>query len=296
MLRCPICIPAPTSHKNTKYKLFAAFLRIAGRYTLRMQVYVELALAENFCMDFVLLFCAKLLCKNACGYRRIALSSALGACFAVLFPLMRLAGVWAVAVKVLSGLALAAACGRFSRFRQYAAFAAVFFALSFALGGAVFAIFSLAGWDVQAGQGYMISSVPVGIPLFLALMLAVACRAVALKIRKRAGGTVHCVLCLGDRQAEADGFFDSGNSVYFGGEPVTIVPAHVAAVLTDVSALSQSVKIHTVTGSSKIKIFTADKIVIYNGEKQHTIKYAKIGISPRPIVRAVLHPDLAADD
>ena len=43
-----------------------------------------------------------------------------------------------------------------------------------------------------------------------------------------------------------------------------------------------------------MKIFTADKIEIYNGEKLHTINCVKIGISPNGISRAVLHPDLMA--
>ena len=70
-----------------------------------MQVYVEFALAENFCMDFTLLACSKYITKNLCSYRRIALGSALGAIFAVVFPLFALTGFWSVAVKILLGLA-----------------------------------------------------------------------------------------------------------------------------------------------------------------------------------------------
>ena len=86
-------------------------------YTFTMQVYVELAIAENFCMDFTLLACSKFITKNICSYRRIALGSALGACFAVVFPLFGLSGAWAVAVKIASGLALAAVSGRFTSFK-----------------------------------------------------------------------------------------------------------------------------------------------------------------------------------
>ena len=32
-------------------------------YTFTMQVYVELAIAENFCMDFTLLACSKFITK-----------------------------------------------------------------------------------------------------------------------------------------------------------------------------------------------------------------------------------------
>ena len=66
-----------------------------------MQVYVELALLENFCMDFTLLYCAKLVCKNRASFWRVAFAAAIGACFAVVFPLFKLKGVWAVTVKLI---------------------------------------------------------------------------------------------------------------------------------------------------------------------------------------------------
>ena len=50
-----------------------------------MQVYVELALLENFCMDFTLLYCAKLVAKNRAHILRLVIASVFGACFAVVF-------------------------------------------------------------------------------------------------------------------------------------------------------------------------------------------------------------------
>lgn len=261
-----------------------------------MQVYVELALAENFCMDFTLLTCAKFVCKNMCSYRRMAVGAALGACFAVVFPLFGLTGAWAVAVKIASGLALAAISGRFSRFKDYLKYFVAFLVLSFLLGGALIAIFSLAGQSYLPAQGYMLSSVPVGIPMFFALVLALACRAAAKKfISRRAKNTVRCVIYRGERKVEQYGFFDSGNRVYASGCPVSVISAAAAAYLVDSGELKESVKVRTVTGEKCIKIFTADKIEIYNGEGAHTIKCVKIGISPRGISRAVLHPDLAEE-
>ncbi|MDE7330458.1 MAG: sigma-E processing peptidase SpoIIGA, partial [Clostridia bacterium] len=59
-----------------------------------MQVYIELAVLENFCMDFTLLYSAKLASKNSAHILRIALGSALGACFAVVFPLLNIGTGW----------------------------------------------------------------------------------------------------------------------------------------------------------------------------------------------------------
>lgn len=262
-----------------------------------MQVYIEYALAENFCMDFCLLACAKFTVKNICTYRRIALASALGACFAVIYPLLPIDGVLSVAVKIISGLALAALAGRFQKFSAFAKFAAAFLGYGFALGGALIAIFSLAGAEYSAGQGYILSSVPVGIPLFALLMLVLLSKYIARRLFSRArGAPVRCVVVVGDRQAELEGFFDSGNRVYSNGAPVTVIPSSAAGRLVDISSLTRSVKVHTVAGSGRMKIFTADKLLIYNGQNVHTINCVKIGVSPRAISRAVLHPDLSEDE
>ena len=262
-----------------------------------MQVYVELALAENFCMDFTLLACAKFICKNRCGYRRIAFASLLGACFAVAFPLFGLKGAPAVAVKLLSGIALAAVAGRFSRFKQYLKFAAVFLAVSFLSGGAMVALFSLAGWEYSSGGGFLISSVPVGIPLFISLVLALSVKAVANRVTaRRCRADVECEIFVGQKSVRVGGFFDSGNRVYSGGCPVSVIPLAAACALVDVPALREQVGVSTVAGSKRMKIFIADKMVIYNGAEAHTINCVKIGISPRHIARAVLHPDLAEEE
>ncbi len=258
-----------------------------------MQVYVELALAENFCMDFTLLSCAKLLVKAPCGYRRIAVASAFGACFAVLFPLLPLTGALAVAVKMLSGLALAAVACRPAGIKPYLKFAAAFFGVSLLAGGAVFALFSLAGWDLAEGGGYIVSSVPVGIPALAVFLLAAGCRALSRRLAARAAGAVSCAVFLHGRCVKLPAFFDSGNRVYSGGVPVSVISPQAAEKLAREEEAGERVTVRTVAGSRTLKVFTADKIEIYTADGVHTIKCVKIGISPQPIARAVLHPDLA---
>ena len=257
-----------------------------------MQVYVELALLENFCMDFTLLYCAKLVCKNRASFWRVAFAAAIGACFAVVFPLFKLKGVWAVTVKLISGAAICALAGKFKGFKAYFKLTGVFCAFTFVLGGAMIAIFSLAGLEYTGGTGYTLSSVPIGIPLFGALILIICARKIAKKLKKADKTTVNCRIFSGGKSVELSGFFDSGNSVYSSGRPVSVIPLTAALKIVDESLLNEEVKIHTVAGSKKIKIFTADKIEIYSGEKTETVKDVKIGISPRPVGGAVLHPDL----
>lgn len=263
---------------------------------IAMQVYVELALAENFCMDFTLLVCARYASKNRCSYKRVALASLLGACFAVLFPLTGIGGFWATAIKIAAGLLLCAVCAGFKKPAVLLKFALFFTAFTFLLGGALIALFSFFEVEYEEGGGFILSKIPIGIPLFFGLMLLTAVKKIARKfISKNAKIEVRCNIYMGESMIELNGFFDSGNKVFYKGQPVSVISEENAKKIIDVSCITEGVKIHTVAGSKSIKIFTADKIVIYNGEVAHTIEHVKIGISPAPVAGAVLHPDLSED-
>lgn len=260
-----------------------------------MQVYVEYAVLENFCMDFTLLTAAKLATKNPASYFRIGISSALGACFAVCFPLLNLSGGWAIAVKLLAGLALAGIGGKFSSFKGYAKFALAFTAITFVAGGALIAVFSLADISYGDGGGYLISSVPVGIPLFAAVCIALIVKKIASKALVRRANDAKCKIYLNGKCAVCRGFYDSGNKVYMGGAPVTVAPKHIALQLIDGGGIKNFAYIHTVAGESKIPVFTADKIEIDDGKSLNVKRGVLIGVSPRHINKIVLHPDLSEE-
>lgn len=260
-----------------------------------MQVYIELALIENFCMDFTLLYCAKLICKNPAHIWRIIIASVLGACFAVVFPLLNIGGAWAAVIKIISGLIICLLGGKFKSLKAYLKMTAIFTGFTFVLGGALIAIFTLAGWEYGKGGGYLISSVPIGIPLFGGLMLIILARKLAARLKKTDKTEVGCQIFLDGKSVKLSGFFDSGNKVYHLGQPVSVIPLLDAIKIIDAEGIKDSVKIHTVAGSKKIKIFTADKIEIYRGDKTDAIERVIIGISPRALGGAVLHPDLLED-
>lgn len=262
--------------------------------TATMKVYIELSLAENFCADFCLLFAAKAVTKNPAGYFRISAAAALGACFAVAFPLFGAGGALAVVIKILAGGGLCAVAGRFSRFNGYLKFTAAFFAFTFAVGGALIGIFTLANVNYAEGGGFILSPVPVGLPTFALLLLALAARAVAKKYSaSRAKISVVCRIFLGQSCVSVPAFFDGGNRVFYRGAPVSVIPESSARKLTDVKSIKTFTEIHTVAGSRKIAVFTADKMEIDDGKQVKTINCVKLGVSPNKIARAVLHPDIA---
>ncbi len=260
-----------------------------------MQVYVELAAAENFCMDFTLLYAAKKLTKNRGKTLYLAFGAAVGAAFAVLFPLLGLKGFWAVAVKVVSGFAICLISGKFPSVKSYLKFGGAFFALSALLGGALIGIFWLCGADYVAGGGYVLSSVPVGIPLFGGLILIIGAKRLALRLSKASKKEVKCRIYAGECSVEGLGFYDSGNKVYLRGAPVSVIPAGAFEKLQAGARINGGVKIHTVAGSKVMRVFTADKLEIDDGEKVKILSGVVFGVSPHKIARIVLHPDLTEE-
>lgn len=259
-----------------------------------MQVYVEYALIENFCMDLSLLYCAKAITKNPCKNLRLVLASALGAGFAVAFPLMRLTGVWAIVVKIAFGAVMCLIAGRFSKIRGYLKFTAVFTASTFVLGGGLIAIFSLLKVDYEQSGGIILSSVPIGIPFLAAVILCIICKKVVAKVlAKRVEGQFSCSIVKDGKSAECTAFYDSGNKVYLGGAPVCVVDKSIAEKLVDVQSIKTFVDIHTVAGKAKIAVFCADEVRIDDGKSVATRKNVLFGVSPRRIKKAIMHPNLA---
>ncbi|MGN0806751.1 MAG: sigma-E processing peptidase SpoIIGA [Candidatus Coproplasma sp.] len=257
-----------------------------------MQIYIEFALIENFCMDFALLAAAKAAVKNPASYIRIAIASVLGAAFAVCFPLLSLSGVWAVLVKLESGCLIAALAGKFQSFKGYLRFALAFTAVTFISGGALIAVFSLTGVSYTSGGGYILSSVPVGMPLFAVVCVLIAVKKISAKRAACRVAEVKCKVFLNGKSATCRAFYDSGNKVYFCGAPVCVAPRHVALQLIDCTGIKTFAPIHTVAGEGKLPIFTADKIEIDDGKEIKVINNVLIGVSPKHINKVVLHPDL----
>ena len=257
-----------------------------------MQVYIELAVIENFCMDFTLLYSAKVAVKNRAGMWRIALSSALGTLFAVVFPLFKTGKVVAVILKIVSGIVLCLVAGKWDGIKSFIKFTGAFFIFSAVLAGVLIGLFNLTGWSYEMGQGFLISSVPIGIPMLLSLFLIIGAKKLAERLRKNHKNNVICRIYAGQLLAEVKGFFDSGNKVYIKGSPVCVVPKEVAIKLSEKVRINESVKIHTVAGSKIMNVFTCDRMEVDFGESVKNYKDVKIGVSPQKISMAVLHCDL----
>lgn len=257
-----------------------------------MQVYAELAVIENFCMDFTLLYAAKAVTKNRAQIGRIALASAVGACFAVAFPLLKCGEILSVILKACSGVFICLIAAKRDGIKSYFKFFGAFLLFTAVLSGALLGVFNLAGWSYEKGTGYLVSSVPIGVPLFCALWIVLGAKKLAQRLKKTHKNDVICRIYAGQLSAEVKGFFDSGNKVYIKGAPVCVVPEEVILKIAGKARINESVKIHTVAGSKIMNVFTCDRLEVDYGERVENFKDVKLGVSPQKIDRAVLHCDL----
>ena len=128
-----------------------------------MVVYWEYAFLENALLDGLLLYLALKCVRARVRPAKLLFAAASGGAFAVVFPLLALP-VWAAyVVKFASGVVLVLLAGSGKRAKPYCMTAAVFFALTFAFGGLLTAVYSFFGIETADGTGFYLERAPVAL-------------------------------------------------------------------------------------------------------------------------------------
>lgn len=229
-----------------------------------MVVYIEYAIAENFLLDGLLLYAA-LKCAHAeVSVFRLALASALGAAEGVCFPLVAIPNFCLVLVKLLGGGLLCLTAVKRGKMRTYLAATAIFFALTFLFGGLLNAL----GSPFWGGEGTFPAAFVLGgaaVCLFPILHGAKA----LYRYAKTERSVFPCTLLAGGRKAKMRGFWDTGNCLYFRGEPVCVISAIGALALFSGQAPLGRMKISTVNGSKESPVFRCEEMTIGQTRKKN---------------------------
>ncbi len=226
-----------------------------------MVVYVELAFLENFCIDFLLLLLTAIAMKASPTLWRLLLSAAIGAAFAVLYPLLSLSSLLLNSLKFAVGALLplpVVGRGKWG-------WGIVFFLLfTFLFGGALSAIPSVPPW--------------VRFPLFLALAFLSAVLVARLyRRRARLQYIYDCVAFFGEKRVAVRGFLDSGNFASNRGIPVCFLAVELLYELVGEQMLFEGreggqvcdeMQIFTQAGAKKIPLYLGEIEVEGSGEKK----------------------------
>lgn len=234
-----------------------------------MEVWIELALIENFLLDGVLLFLALKVARVRVSKWRLPLAASLGAAEAVLFPMISLPTAAAYAVKFAGGAILVAVAVGEKRIKPYLAAGGAFFFLTFALGGLLLALYAFTGTDYNVQGGYLVERAPIGLILggtgaFAISVFLLAKRWYRYRTQKR--DTLSCTLSAGGREVHLKGLADSGNLLSFRGEPVCVASAAgIFALFGREAKAAGRIAMNTVSGEKTAPVFALDRLTISLG-------------------------------
>jgi hypothetical protein len=193
-------------------------------YTVVMVVYIEYAFAENFLLDWLLLYLALFTAKNTVKYARLTFTAVVGAVGALVVPSLTLSPVWVYPLKLLGGVFL---CFLANGKRRFWRVCSAFFGYSFAFAGAMFALLS---FQAQAG-GYFLSQTNAMLVVCLGASLTLIFVALVKRLRKQRALYRYiypCKIRYQNREIRADGFLDSGNFALLKGRAVCFLAPDLA--------------------------------------------------------------------
>lgn len=229
-----------------------------------MTVYIEYALLENFLIDGMLLYLAFRAAKAPFKWKKLCFSAFFGAAFALLFPLLSLPFWGSYCLKFAVGFLLCLLTfppiKNKNDVGRYALTCALFFLLSFAFAGVIFAIF---GSFSFSGNGYQMAQTPFVFVLCSALAFLIFIINLVRKIYKKQTIFRHiydCAILFEQRRVAILGFLDSGNLATSKGAPVCFLSPEIAFEIWESSLFSPQgeITIQTLGGEKTLPLFLGD--------------------------------------
>ena len=239
-----------------------------------MTVYIEYAFLENFLFDGALLALALYAAKAPFSWARLLLSAFLGAAFALVFPLLRLPKLLLYFLKIAVGFLLPLlSYGRIKTKKEWGryAFTAVFFlVITFAVGGALTALFA-----------ELFPNVPTFAVVLGFCALAFAALILVKKFRQKRETNAFlydCCIEYGNKSFWVRGFLDSGNTATKNCLPVCFLsPEYVYELYGDEilkggGQVCDEMCISTLGGEKKLTLYKGS--LTLKGKEKQSVYFA----------------------
>jgi stage II sporulation protein GA (sporulation sigma-E factor processing peptidase) len=193
-----------------------------------MDIYVDILLAENILMNYLILWLTSVAVKAHTSRIKRFAASVVGALYALLifFPGYRV--LYSMAMKGLLSFLIIIIAFTPLRFKEFIKQLAVFYLVSFILGGAVLGLFYFTNMGtVTPGGVFLIEGIPwsilVGAGLVTVIIVRI-CLVPLYSFLERKSLYHNLTIRLGDRAAGIVGLLDTGNELY---DPITNYPVIV---------------------------------------------------------------------
>lgn len=224
-----------------------------------MEIYIEYAFLENFLFDGALLCLALYASKTKIKWWKVCISAALGAAFALLFPLLHLPDFLKTALKLAVGAMLCLVVTERLKTRKewgrYALTCIFFYIFSFGFGGVLLGVY---------GSGERVAS-----PLVFLGFGGLSLLSIWLVRKFYERRSVHkriypCKIFHGERCVETQAFLDSGNLAQKDGLPVCFLSPELfyelygEEILEGRGQVCDEMAITTFAGEKRVRLYRGE--------------------------------------
>jgi hypothetical protein len=179
-------------------------------------------------------------------------------------------------------------------FKRYLSACAIFFALTFAMGGITQGLASIFSIDLEKTNSTLIPFF-VGLSGLIVLFAQKLIYKHIVLARRKSRYEEVVVISANGKEVECKAYYDSGNRLYYKNSPTIIIDRSVALQLfaqNEISDIGESAQIDTVTGKKKLPIITLDYLrTQYKKDKVYGVM-AAISDCIRGEYKVVLHCDI----
>lgn len=262
------------------------------RYNLAMQVYIEYVIINNLLINALILTLTLRFLRGKVSRIAVFIASAIGTLYAVFLPLCDVLGLFVFKI-ILALIMVAITVGRCT-FKRYISATAIFFALTFAMGGITqgsAALFDLNLSDTNS------SLVPffVGLAGLIVLFAQKLIYKHVVLARRRSRYEDNIVLCANGKEVLCKAYYDSGNKLYYRNKPTIIIDRSVALELCaqgGLNSLKDSAEIDTVTGKRNLSVLPLDYMRSQGKKERVYGVMAAVSDCIKGEYKVVLHCDL----
>ncbi len=244
-----------------------------------MTIYIEYVLIDNFLIDYMLLKATFFTTGVAVKKGRLFLCAFLGALIALFYPMLEKYFILQTLFKIISGLFIVLLSANFKTGRSFFINTLLFFAYTFITGGAIIGIYNI--FNIDYGKEFSIAI--MFLPVYLLLKGIKEVFSYLYKRKDILSFTVKTEITIYDKKLVLNGFYDTGNGVYDGDNPVIFCSKETFFKLLGDKLLKVKLKkifIKTVSGESgnfavkldSVKIYNKDEPNIYNNVTLCAIK------------------------
>lgn len=257
-----------------------------------MQVYIEVVIINNLLINALILTLTLRFLRHKISKALIFISSAIGTIYAIFLPLADILNLFVFKI-ILAIIMVAIIMGRCT-FKRYLSACAIFFSLTFAMGGITQGLASILSIDLKAVNSTLIPFF-VGLAGLIVLFAQKLIYKHIILARRKSRYEDLVVISANGKEVSCKAYYDSGNRLYYKNSPTIIIDKSVALQLfeqNELNSVKDNTQIDTVTGKKKLQVVTLDYLRTQDKKDKVYGVMAAISDCIKGEYKVVLHCDI----